>query len=367
MTKTPRDVAAFKRQHDPDTVIANLRADLKEAQKQTADAAAIKEVLGTLTAKLDQFEPPAWLSKPIKTGNDSPGVPTLFLSDIHYGETVFPSQVNGVNEYSLRIANARMHRTVEKAIHLCRLLSAKMNFPGIVLPLGGDMISGDIHDELATTNELASIPTVLELFGLLVQVIDRLLEEFPAIFLPCVGGNHGRNTKKTWAKNRNHTSFDWLLYQMLARHYKAKNETRVTFFIPDGPDALYRVYNFTTLLTHGDQFKSGDSIIGPIGPIMRGDQKKRARNQAVNMTYDMIMMGHWHQYMHMRRVLVNGCMKGYDEYAYFGNFGFEAPAQAFFVNHQKYGITWAAPVLCDEPKDYAKGTKWAAAFDSVKG
>lgn len=361
---TKRDVSDFKAKYDPNTVILGLRNELKKAQQQSADAAAIKEVLGTLTAQLDVFQPPAWLGKPIKANDDSPGVPTLFLSDIHFGETVFPAQVNGVNEYNLTIARARMRRTVEKAVHLCRLLSAKMNFPGLVLALGGDMISGDIHDELATTNELASIPTVLDLFDLLVGVIDRLLQEFPAIFLPCVGGNHGRNTKKTWAKNRNHTSFDWMLYQMLARHYKAKGETRVTFFIPDGPDALYRVYGFTTLLTHGDQFKSGDSIIGPIGPIMRGDQKKRARNQAVNMSYDMIMMGHWHQYLHTRRVLVNGSMKGYDEYAYFGNFGFEAPTQAFFVNHAKYGITWAAPVLCDEPKDYKKGVTWASAMVS---
>jgi len=363
---TKRDVVEFKTKHDPETIIVGLRKELQDAQKQSADAAAIKEVLGTLAAKLDVFVPPPWMARIIRGAGESPGVPTLFLSDIHYGETVFAAQVNGVNEYNLFTARGRMHRTVEKAIHLCRLLSSKMAYPGLVLPLGGDMISGDIHEELATTNELASIPTVLELFGLLVQVIDRLLEEFPAIFCPCVGGNHGRNTKKTWAKNRNHTSFDWLLYQMLARHYAARNEKRVTFYIPDGPDALYKVYNFTTLLTHGDQFKSGDSIIGPIGPIMRGDQKKRARNQAVNMAYDMIMMGHWHQYMHMRRVLVNGSMKGYDEYAYFGNFGFEAPAQAFYMTHPRYGITWAAPVLCDEPKGYSNNAKWAAAFDIGK-
>jgi hypothetical protein len=257
-----------------------------------------------------------------------------------------------------------MKRTVEKAVHLCRILYAKMNFPSLVLALGGDMISGAIHDVQAAINEKPTMPTVLDLFEVLVTVIDRLLGEFPHIFVPCVGGNHGRNTKKTWAKNRNHTSFDWLLYQMLARHYAARKETRVTFFIPDGPDALYKIYAFTFLLTHGDQFKSGDSIIGPIGPIMRGDQKKRARNQAVNLTYDMIMMGHWHQYMHTRRALVNGSMKGYDEYAYFGNFGFEAPAQAFFVNHPKYGITWAAPVLCDEPKDYVKTTRWVSSLDA---
>jgi hypothetical protein len=106
-------------------------------------------------------------------------------------------------------------------------------------------------------------------------------------------GNHGRLTHKMRAKGRNFTSVDWLIYQMLAMHFKDDADT--TFYIPDGSDALYRVYNHRYLLTHGDQFRGGDGMIGMLGPIMRGDHKKRSRNMQINMAYDTMMIGHWHQ------------------------------------------------------------------------
>jgi hypothetical protein len=88
-------------------------------------------------------------------------------------------------------------------------------------------------------------------------------------------------------------NFDWLLYQLLAKHFA--REPRVQFALPDGPDCLYRVYNHRYLLTHGDQFRGGDGLIGCLGPIVRGDHKKRSRNNQVDQGYDTLLLGHWHQ------------------------------------------------------------------------
>ena len=337
----------FRDKHDPSTIIARLESELKKAHEESADAVAIKQIIGVADASLSALNPPAWTIKPAeKTG--AHGVPTLFLSDLHWGEVVRPSQINGVNRYNLAIARERMRYTVETAIQLLRILDAGMRYPGIVVPLGGDMISGNIHDELQATNELNTMPTLLDLYDNLVSAIKTLAGTFGHVFLPCVSGNHGRDTRKTWAKDRNHTSFDWLLYQFLAKHFT--DDKRVTFYVPDGSDAYYRIYGHRYLLTHGDQFKAGDSIIGPIGPLMRGDQKKRARNQAVEMDYDTMIAGHWHQYIHLMRLIVNGSMKGYDEYAYQGNFGFEPPTQALWITHPDHGITYRMPVYCEASK-----------------
>lgn len=351
-----RDLADFTLHHNPQAKIARLEAELKKANEQSADSAAIKEVVGTLGLKLDQAAPPAWVLEP-RSGNSSPGVPTLFLSDLHWGEVVHPSQIGGVNRYNLAIARSRMKYTVETAIHLLRILSPKLDYSGIVVPLGGDMISGNIHDELQATNELNTMPTLLDLYDNLLSAIRLLAETFGNVFVPCVSGNHGRDTKKTWSKDRNHTSFDWLLYQFLAKRFE--DDARVKFFVPDGSDALYRIHDTAYLLTHGDQFKAGDSIIGPIGPLFRGNQKKLARNQAVNQAYDVMICGHWHQYIHVERLIVNGSMKGYDEYAYQGNFGFEPPRQGLWVTHPRYGITYRMPVLCEQPKA-GKKTAWVS-------
>lgn len=336
----------FKALHDPEAVIARLERDLKAAQKQSANAAMIKEAIGVLDSNLSTLRPPRW-TLPGSEKPSSPGVPTLFLSDLHWGEVVHPSQINHVNRYNLAIAHERLRYTVETAIKLCRILNAKMDYPGIVVPLGGDMISGNIHDELQATNELHTMPTVLDLYGELIAAINILADTFGAVFLPCVGGNHGRDTHKTWAKDRNHTSFDWLLYQFLAKHFE--RDKRVTFFIPDGPDAAYRVFNHRYLLTHGDQFRGGDGMIGALGPILRGDHKKRSRNSQIDMSYDTMLMGHWHQLIQLVRVIVNGSLKGYDEYAFTSNFPFEVPQQGLWITHPKHGITVSMPVKCEPP------------------
>lgn len=340
----------------PTETIKRLERELKEARKESADALAIKAVVGSICEQTANATPPAWLQGP-RQSPSSPGVPLLFLSDLHWGENVRPGQINGVNEYNLDIARTRLKTCVTSAVHLLSILSNKQDYPGIVVPLGGDMISGDIHEELAESNDLSTIPTVLDLYENLIGAIGILADQYGAVFLPCVTGNHGRNTKKIRAKDRHHTSFDWMLYQLLARHFQ--KDKRITFHIPDGPDAAFRIYATRYNLTHGDQFRGGDGMIGALGPIMRGDHKKRSRNSQIDLSYDIAMMGHWHQYMHLTKLLVNGSLKGYDEYANSNNFSFEPPQQSLHLTHPKHGVTYRMPVYCD-PMRSAPKTSWVS-------
>lgn len=340
-----RSLSEFKDKHDPYTRIDQLERELKKAHAESADSAAIKDAVGTASMGLSDRKPPRWAISTKRGAPSAPGVPTLFLSDLHWGEVVHSSQINHVNAFNLSIAQDRLRYTVETAIRLLRIIDSKMSYPGIVVPLGGDMISGNIHEELQATNEINTMPTLLDLYDHLVAAIDLMADTFGHVFLPCVSGNHGRDTRKTWAKDRHHTSFDWLLYQFLAKHYS--RDKRVTFLVPDGPDAYYRIYNHRYLLTHGDQFRAGDSIIGPIGPLTRGTQKKQARNQAVDMEFDTLLAGHWHQYIHLHYMIVNGSLKGYDEYAYSNNYRIEPAIQAMWITHPRHGITYRIPVYCE--------------------
>ena len=274
------------------------------------------------------------------------GVPTLFCSDWHWGEVVDPRQINGVNEFNIEIAHRRARRTVETAITLLTDHMVDPKYPGIVFALGGDMMSGDIHEELSNTNELPVMPALVDLFGVLTWCIERLADRFGRVFVPCVTGNHGRNTHKPRAKQRNFSNFDWLLYTFLAKRFE--NDARVQFLIPDGTDAHWRIYDVRYCLTHGDQFRGGDGMIGALGPIIRGDHKKRSRNGQVDLGYDVLLLGHWHQLIQLQRLIVNGSLKGYDEYAASGNFGFERPQQALWITHPEHGITFSMPVHCDD-------------------
>jgi hypothetical protein len=330
-----------------------LEGELANAQKKSLSETEIRRTIISLADDVAKTTTPDWVLD-VSSPGSSPGVPTLFLSDFHWGEVVHPSQINGVNKFNLEIARKRLKLATERAVRLLSIISPKMDYPGIVVPLGGDMVSGNIHDELTASNEINTMPTVVDLFGELVALITTMADTFGKVFLPCVTGNHGRDTVKIWNKDRHHTSFDWLLYVFLAKRFEG--DKRVTFLIPDGPDAYFRIFNHRYLLTHGDQFRGGDGMIGALGPIIRGDHKKRSRNAQIDMEYDTMLCGHWHQLIHLSRLIVNGSLKGYDEYAYNNNFGFEVPQQALWLTHPKYGITYRSPVFVDRVRAAAKTT-----------
>lgn len=351
-----RTIKDFRAAHDPVTIIAALRQELIDAKTEASTAEALRGFLGSAKLAVNELDIPSWTFTPKSA--KAPGIPKIMLSDLHWGERVRASQIGGVNSYSLPIAHRRLTTVIETTIALCKILDPTMSYPGIVMPLGGDMISGNIHDELSASNELNTMPTLLDLYQRLVPGIRLLADTFGHVFLPCVSGNHDRDTKKIWSKDRNHTSFGWLLYQFLSIAFAG--DKRVTFYIPDGSDALYKIYNTRYLLTHGDQFRGGDGIIGPLGPVTRGEQKKNTRNAAVGQDYDVMEFGHFHKRMLTARLRGNGSLKGYDEYAADNNFGYEPPSQNFWMTHPDHGITFDAPVYADTAVKKARKAAWVS-------
>jgi hypothetical protein len=337
--------------------VIELKKALKAYSKEDATAQYIKEKIFGIVEESATWQPPAWTLEP-GTTLSTPGVPTLFASDWHVGETVFPGQINGVNIYNMEVMHLRARALIDRTIDLLKRHMVNPKYPGIVFALGGDMVSGDIHDELVATNEVEIMPCVMETVNVLLWCILTLADAFGAVVIPCVGGNHGRNTHKIRAKGRNFTSFDWLIYRIL--ELKLRNDKRITFYIPDGSDALYRIYGHRYLLTHGDQFRGGDGVIGALGPIIRGDHRKRSRNSQIDMEYDTMLIGHWHQWIMLQRLIVNGSLKGYDEYAYTNNFPFERPRQGLWLTHPKRGITFALPVNVDNQPGPDATLGWAS-------
>ena len=59
----------------------------------------------------------------------------------------------------------------------------------------------------------------------------------------------------------------------------------------------------------------------------------------------------------LQRLIVNGSLKGYDEYAYANNFGYEPPRQALWITHPTHGITFSCAVNVERKKELKK-TEW---------
>ena len=336
--------------------VKSLRAKVKSLEEASlTDNRVRREIVGL---KLDDVEPPDWLVETTKAKR-GPGVPCVLASDWHFDEVVDPAQINGVNEYNREIADRRIRAFTENTIDVLTQHMVCPEYPGIVLALGGDMISGEIHDELAATNEAPALASVAELFGRLTWVIRQFADTFGNVFVPCVTGNHGRTTAKVWAKNRVYTSLDWLLYTFLEKRFE--EDRRVRFMVSAGPDLLFQTYGTRHLLTHGDRLgRGGDGLIGMLGPVTRGDHKRRTRNAAVDLPYDTLVAGHWHQYTPGQRRIVNGSLIGFNEYAWTEGFAPEPPQQALWLVHPDRGITFHVPIACDKPKTRRQANEWVA-------
>jgi hypothetical protein len=274
-------------------------------------------------------------------------VPTLLASDWHFDEVVDPRQINGVNAFNRPIALARIKTLFTKTIDLLVHHMAHPKYDYFVLDLGGDMLSGNIHEELRETNETPVSVSMLALMDAIIGGINLLQTHFPRIVVNCVPGNHGRWDKKPRAKNRVYETYEWILYQFLARHY-AENKD-IQFNVSDGADLPYKIHSTRYLLTHGDQFKGGSGIAGALSPLMLGDARKRKRSIAIDQPYDYLVMGHWHQYIMAKGIIVNGSLKGADEYSFQSNFDYELPQQALWITHPIWGITARWPVFLEKP------------------
>ena len=351
------EVALAEQKMSYDLQIRDLKNQLEEATLQNVTASYVRKHV----FKLGEYDPnpPKWLVKATPS-KSTPGVPTLFLSDFHYGEVVKKDAVNNLNNFNKKISQARLKTTVENAIDLCHNHMVNPKYPGIVLALGGDMMSGNIHDELTETNDGTTIDHVLELFDQMIWTISTLADKFGKVFIPTCYGNHSRMYQQYRNKEAAHLSFDWLLYNMLEKHFKNNKDDRIQFLIPTGFDTYYKIFDTSYLLTHGDRLgvRGGTGIVGMLGPIARGVQKVRSEYANFGKSIDYVIMGHYHQYISIKGAIVNGSLKGYDEYAMSNRFAFEIPKQALWFTHPQYGVTFQVPVIAEQGVPKKSKKEW---------
>jgi len=316
---------------------------LKDVQEEHVKLQKEMELLTNFT---ERKGPPGWITKPPRSKTKHHGIPWLMLSDLHLDEVVFPEQVMGMNAYNRDIALARLEKTAKGFITVTQDHWAGVKYDGAVVALGGDIFSGDIHEELSETNEDTMLGSVDYWIDPLADLLGLVADTFGKVHVPVVVGNHGRTSRKPRAKFRARSNFDWFVGAQLARVFK--KDKRFTFDLADSADCLVETYGHKILLTHGDQASGGAGIGGIWPPIMRLDARKRQRQEAVDQGYDYMVLGHWHQLVFGPSFIINGSTKGYDEYAFTSNFGFQPPSQAAWLMTPEHGKTWTAPIFCQD-------------------
>lgn len=264
----------------------------------------------------------------------------LFLSDLHWGERIALEAMDGLNSYDLAIARARLARWFATVGDLATRHWSGPAPARLILILGGDLVSGEIHAELAKTNDAKALPATRDLASHLTGGILALRERLACpIDIVSLAGNHGRATLKPESKEAAETSYDNLVSDFLEMGLRGR--LGITFYVPSSVDALFSVYGWRVLATHGDRIGSrgGQGFIGPAATAARGMKRISMDYAARGVHLDLVLMGHFHTPLQLEEGFVNGCLAGPSEYSRDGRFRPSPARQLWLTLHPRRGVT----------------------------
>lgn len=318
--------------------------------KAEADAATecgkIKELLKNAESRLRVYEairttPPHEI--PVYAPGKGQAIAIAMLSDVHIEERVDPEDVPGTyNVYTPAIAKKRLEQFAQRVVHLTKANRALTQITDLCLFLGGDIITGYLHDDNKESNWLPPLKAILMAKEEINAIIKYMLKEgaFERIIIPCTFGNHGRLTIKPRAKTAADTNLERMLYHLIAKDWA--HEKRVTFHIAEGSMVYLDLYGFTCRFMHGDDVKYQGGTGGLAVPLLRA-VKDWDKIRAASYTF----LGHHHSARDFGCAIVNGSVIGYNAYAMKGHFPFEMPKQQYVLLDKKRGKSSVTDIWCD--------------------
>ena len=259
-------------------------------------------------------------------------------SDWHVEETVDPKTINGLNEYNLDIAEQRIKNFFNNIVKLTNVQRGGAKIDNLVLILGGDLMTGYIHEELREGNGLSPTQTVLWLQDKIASGLSLLSDHFGQIDIPCVYGNHGRTTIKPRHSTGAANSYEWMLYHILRKQLSGK----ANWHISDGYHQLLEIYGRTLRVHHGDGLKYQGGIGGLTIPV-----EKAIASWNKGIPADLDIFGHWHQSQQNPKWVSNGSLIGFNAYSVAIKAPYEPPTQTLFLLDKRHGRTGTFPIFVE--------------------
>ena len=269
----------------------------------------------------------------------------VLASDWHVDEIIDIEAMNGLNEFNQTIAKQRAEVFFTHTLKLINLLENASQVKTVVFAALGDFISGWIHPALIEASLLTPPEALMCAYELLLGGLKFLLEKGnfeQLIFVSCVG-NHGRITAKPRDKGLVKKSYEWLLYEFLARKFaNTKAAERIKFVLPKGYFNWLNIYDYNLRFHHGDGIQYRGGVGGIHIPLKKAiAQWDKARVAEIDV------MGHWHTRENSDDYVINGSLCGYNEYAIRIKADYRRPAQSLFELHPKYGKTAEFPIILE--------------------
>jgi hypothetical protein len=320
-----------------------LRAETRDAKASAERALAkLETVQDALTVALeikDIFDQ-GTITPPEDPEKDE-AAPILLLSDLHCGQIVKPSAVNGLNEFNPEIFDDRLDAVFRNALKVINGQRSTATIREAVVWLGGDLIEGELHGDAVQNQTLTTTQQIVRCERAIVRGLDYLLQhsDLERILIPCNVGNHGRNTKKQQS-NATENSYEHLAYCSMRRHYR--DEPRLQWFIADA-DCLYLdVYGKRLRFFHGDSVRYNGGAAGPLWNV-----DKHAKNLDQSVPADHTFHGHFHTLGFGSRATSNGSLPGCAPYGLQSGYRIERPQQGMRFLHSNKGFAGSFPIFTE--------------------
>jgi len=326
-----------------EAVIRNYKQKARDASEERDEALRQSELLASrcdfLVGLRDRTKAKEWAKpKRVKSGR---AAAVFLVSDVHCEESVAPHEVNGLNEYSLEICDKSLKQMFSRNLMLTEDARHLVNIREGVLWLGGDMISGHIHDELRERNQLAPLPACRWVSQRLLSGINFLAEHggFDTLTIATSYGNHGRDSLKNRSAGEGDRSYEHDMY--LELRDATSGMKNVKWQIGNGYHNYLDVLGKNCRFHHGHKVKFGGGVGGVTVPLYKAIY---AWNQKIRA--DINFNGHFHDYACPRMdVVLNGSVIGYSPFAIDIKANYQPPMQAFCVIDRDRGLTRSLPVF----------------------
>jgi hypothetical protein len=345
--------AAAVSQLSADAELARLRSEvatLKARYKTALSQIDRERERGDSLLQLQGIKPVKRPSTKVAKGKRHAATMVVLLSDVHCEERVDPATVNGLNDYSLDVCHARLDELQERFFRLLEHERQLADIDRVVVWLGGDFISGHIHDDTAELAQLAPLAAKRWIGERLRGFIDTVSDNAQSVIVATNSGNHGRSTDKLRIGTEMEHSFEQDLYLVMQAEERRDN---VQWQVGTGYLNYVNVDGFRIRFHHGHAVRYQGGIGGIHVPLNKSIAAWDATERA-----DLTCLGHWHQFSWGRagRYVSNGSVIGHSAYAVRIKASFEPPCQAAIViDHGRNEVTKAMPLYCD--RDLRKGTK----------
>lgn len=349
LTSEVLEHAVTQEQLQADAELAKLRAEVAMYQKRYKAALAQidkeRERADALVALRGIASKPVAIKQAKRKKHDATMV--VLLSDIHCEEVVRPETVNGLNAFDLDVCQARIDELQGRFFAMLEHERQLASVDRVVLWLGGDLISGMIHPELAEENSLHPLAAIRWIGERLRGFIDAVADNAREVVVATSCGNHGRTTEKL-RTNEADTSYEHHLYLTMRAAETRKN---VRWLVGEGHLNYVDLDGFRIRFCHGHAVRYQGGIGGIHVPLNKAIAAWDATERA-----DLTCLGHWHQFSWSRsgRYVSNGSVIGHSAYAVRIKANYEPPCQAAIViDHGRREVTKAYPLFCD--RDLRKG------------